>query len=149
MPNLPWRNCKKIGQIASQAGGRKAVEENADLNLERTFAAAAKNQRCSSYRQSSPSSPAGLRYRVRSARGKTVSPSAKAFVEVRENLSWDTSYPMHHSEYPRDRRLPPGSSHSRHSCGFRLRPRRSPARTCQTIWRDDTQIGVMFIQTAP
>jgi hypothetical protein len=24
-----------------------------------------------------------------------------------------------------------------------------PARTCQTIWRDDTQIGVMFIQTAP
>jgi hypothetical protein len=25
---------KKIGQIASQAGGREAVEENADLNLE-------------------------------------------------------------------------------------------------------------------
>jgi hypothetical protein len=22
-----------------------------------------------------------------------------------------------------------------------------PARTCKTIWRDDTQIGVMFIQS--
>jgi hypothetical protein len=24
-----------------------------------------------------------------------------------------------------------------------------PARTCKTIWRDDTQIGIMFIQRAP
>jgi regulator of replication initiation timing len=28
------RTAKKVGRIASQAGGREAVEENADLNLE-------------------------------------------------------------------------------------------------------------------
>jgi hypothetical protein len=30
-----------------------------------------------------------------------------------------------------------------------LRAGESTARTCKTIWRDDTQIGVMFIQRAP
>ena len=46
----------------------------------------------------------------------------------------------------RDRRMPGGSDHGRHSLEVRSCMGDQPARTCEIIWLDETKLGVKFIQ---
>jgi hypothetical protein len=108
---------KKADELHRKATLAKTMEEIAALNVEAAELLLHLRRLSDAVHAGNPAppSPAGLRYRARCSRGATAASTTKAFVEVRENPSRGSSHPLHHSHFFRDRRLPTGSNHGRHS----------------------------------
>ena len=144
MKGLP----EKAVELTRKRASAKAAEEIAALNLEATeLKQQQKNQRCSPHRRSGPCLRAGFRY-AGSLVDRRQPPPRRRLLKSGEILLGKHPIPCTVRNMCRTRRVPAGSNVTAGIPAiFDFQRAGEPdVRTYKTIWRDNTRIGVMFIQ---